>query len=890
MEKRKAAQQFLKLLDDPSVLILSDWLKVRGSLKGWTKLFCVLKPGLLILYTSDKTEKYGKWVGTILLSCCRLIERTSKKIGFCFKIFNPLGESIWTSKGPKGENLGAITIPLPSSSLIFRAPNEEAGKCWMDAINLATKFSSLLMRSMKTSSLSSVDKYKQPNLDPLIPDLLNSDDNQVFEREEYNTIQSESGKMRHVDDTFNVKKIRSKKISEPLSTLRGPGDHDVDTLDHASTSSFCLDHLTASSPLLSPPTRDDQSMEVSGWSDHSSSRSSIVATSSSTPSSRGVSPAESYNAEEEKESTVYVEEDNDGETDKEEGGTGEATRRIIEETLPDENKSLIWALIKQMKPGMDLSKVTLPTFILEPRSFLDKLTDYYYHSDILAQAQDMSDPYSRIKIVTKWYMSGFYKKPKGLKKPYNPVLGEVFRCMWKNPKNDSSTFYMAEQVSHHPPISAFYVTNRKDGYCISGAILTRSKFYGNSISAILDGSAKITLLPRGECYVITMPYAHCKGILMGNLTMELGGKVSITCELTGYSSLLEFKLKPMFGSADSANAITGRIKFGENNTLAKIDGHWDGKIFIKEMENELDRSPSSRSVFWDATNISLLLSTRQTRFLVPLKNQSPFESALLWSGVSQALLDEDQQAATVAKTAIETAQREKILNAQNSPYQPYLFEDITNLKDDLSGKENKNSRDENVANAGNVNTEGERNDRGDWIYKYCDLRPWDPHNDLYQYEKAFEILTKTLHKQRPLPKLSLIQTERSYVNGKEKLAYRTSKQFSRKTFSTSNDNFLTEQDVASIDYRSPVKNPAPNFDSPNPSKSGTDNNENSIKKRMVNKNDASVNRNLLTSNISNANGHKTVYRRFWERHKEVLIVTLLFSISQIFIVYYLKKH
>lgn len=34
---------------------------------------------------------------------------------------------------------------------------------------------------------------------------------------------------------------------------------------------------------------------------------------------------------------------------------------------------------------MDLSKVVLPTFILEPRSFLDKLTDSYYHVDILSK-------------------------------------------------------------------------------------------------------------------------------------------------------------------------------------------------------------------------------------------------------------------------------------------------------------------------------------------------------------------------------------------------------------------------------------------------------------------------------------------------------------------------
>jgi len=42
---------------------------------------------------------------------------------------------------------------------------------------------------------------------------------------------------------------------------------------------------------------------------------------------------------------------------------------------------------------------------------------------------------------------------------------------------------------------------------------------------------------------MTMPYAHCKGILVGTLSMELGGTVSIVCEKTGYFCELEFKLK-----------------------------------------------------------------------------------------------------------------------------------------------------------------------------------------------------------------------------------------------------------------------------------------------------------------------------------------------------------
>lgn len=95
---------------------------------------------------------------------------------------------------------------------------------------------------------------------------------------------------------------------------------------------------------------------------------------------------------------------------------------------------------------------------------------------------------------------------------------------------------------------------------------------GNSLSAILDGEARLTFLNRGEDYVMNMPYAHCKGrcvplgharracfratltsrcryaffipgILYGTMTLELGGQITVACEKTGYSAQLEFKLK-----------------------------------------------------------------------------------------------------------------------------------------------------------------------------------------------------------------------------------------------------------------------------------------------------------------------------------------------------------
>ncbi len=87
----------LSIMREESIIVLADWLKIRGSLKNWVKVYVVLKPGIMLLYKSEKM-KPGQWIGTIILNSCQLLERPSKKHGFCFKLFHPLEKSIWASK------------------------------------------------------------------------------------------------------------------------------------------------------------------------------------------------------------------------------------------------------------------------------------------------------------------------------------------------------------------------------------------------------------------------------------------------------------------------------------------------------------------------------------------------------------------------------------------------------------------------------------------------------------------------------------------------------------------------------------------------------------------------------------------------------------------------
>ncbi|KAL1416441.1 hypothetical protein MTO96_000722 [Rhipicephalus appendiculatus] len=639
-EKKRVAMELSSTLTDPSIIVLADWLKVRGSLKGWTKLWCVLKPGLLLLYKSPKIAKSSQWVGTVLLNACELIERPSKKDGFCFKIFHPLEQSIWASRGPRNEAIGALVQPLPVSHLIFRAPSEAAGKCWMDALELSLRCSSLLLRSMTSGHLRSNSGGGTG--------LGNSRDSTLSVA----GIGAGEAELSHIATSPTTATSQQRHWNE--SDLENHFK-DQDLGDDAPTD----DQRDGTQSLRSSDT-DSEEEEHQRLTEDS---------------------GEVEEVEEEPE-TPYQEESNE-----ELGVAGDAGQT---EEVAEENRSLIWALVKQVRPGMDLSKVVLPTFILEPRSFLDKLADYYYHADILSRAVQDDDP------------------------PDTDEAGGavVFRCCWKHPETGSRTFYIAEQVSHHPPISSFYVSNRPDGFCISGTILAKSKFYGNSLSAILEGTAQLSFLTRGETYTITMPYAHCKGILMGTLTMELGGKVNIVSEKTGYRTELEFKLKPFLGGSELCNLVTGKLKLGKE-TLFLIQGHWDGQIFLR------DKRTQEEQVLWHPTQE--VRSKRLKRSTVPLELQQEYESERLWQHVSAAIVRGDQVAATEEKTILEEAQRRstKERQARMEPWVPRFF-----VQDLLTG---------------------------DYIYKHADSRPWDPRNDVVQFERNGVIQSKTRHQTPIVP-------------------------------------------------------------------------------------------------------------------------------------------
>jgi len=51
---------------------------------------------------------------------------------------------------------------------------------------------------------------------------------------------------------------------------------------------------------------------------------------------------------------------------------------------------------------MDLTKIVLPTFILERRSLLEMYSDFFAHPDIFLAIPDGKDPEERMIRVLRW--------------------------------------------------------------------------------------------------------------------------------------------------------------------------------------------------------------------------------------------------------------------------------------------------------------------------------------------------------------------------------------------------------------------------------------------------------------------------------------------------------
>ncbi|KAL2081563.1 hypothetical protein ACEWY4_023416 [Coilia grayii] len=323
----------------------------------------------------------------------------------------------------------------------------------------------------------------------------------------------------------------------------------------------------------------------------------------------------------------------------------------------EEERSVILHLLSQLKLGMDLTRVVLPTFILEKRSLLEMYADFMSHPDLFVTITDGTSPLDRMVRFVEYYLTSFHEGRKGAiaKKPYNPIIGETFNCSWRVPKSEAPAGstpssaedsyllrFVAEQVSHHPPVSGFYAECPEKNICVNTHVWTKSKFMGMSIGVSMVGEGCLHLLDHDEQYTFTLPSAYARSILTVPW-VELGGKVNVNCAKTGYSAAITFQTKPFYGG--KLHRVNAEVKHNPTNAVVcRVQGEWNGTM-------ELSYS-SGETRLIDVTKLPV--TRKRVR---PLDKQGPYESRRLWQHVTEALRHRDMEKATEHKRFLEERQR-----------------------------------------------------------------------------------------------------------------------------------------------------------------------------------------------------------------------------------------
>ncbi|QKX62845.1 uncharacterized protein TRUGW13939_10010 [Talaromyces rugulosus] len=350
-----------------------------------------------------------------------------------------------------------------------------------------------------------------------------------------------------------------------------------------------------------------------------------------------------------------------------EQNSGPEDETVVE---PDQG-NVLSHIISQLRPGADLSRVTLPTFILEPRSMLERITNFMAHPETLLPMADIDDPLERFVSVIKFYLSGWHIKPPGVKKPLNPILGETFNCYWDY-QDGTRGYYISEQTSHHPPKSSYFFMAPEHHIRIDGTLKPRSKFLGNSAASLMEGTAILRFLNRGtdptkgERYILTQPNMYARGILFGKMKYELGDHSFVRCPENHLVADLEFKTKGYFSG--TYNAIGGTIKNEQTGEIYyDISGFWNGEMFLKS------HATGKKELLFDATH------AKHTPPLVrPLEEQTDRESQKLWLSTVRGLYARDHEVATTEKTKIEDRQREEAAKRaeEGAEWKPRLFRSV----------------------------------------------------------------------------------------------------------------------------------------------------------------------------------------------------------------------
>jgi hypothetical protein len=300
----------------------------------------------------------------------------------------------------------------------------------------------------------------------------------------------------------------------------------------------------------------------------------------------------------------------------------------------------------------DLSNVTAPPFVLAENSTVEIPQYWCDHAHLWVAPAAEENVERRALLVLEGFLGSLRNQQyagrsekEGIKKPLNAFLGELFIGTWKE-DDLGETKLVAEQVSHHPPITACYLWNDKHGVRAEGFTEQEITFSGN-VTIKQRGYAVTHLDKYNEDYLIPMPGIKVKGIMTGVPYQELHVDYALVGS-NGYTSRIKFGGKSFWGGGQK-NGFEAELFHVDRpqETLYSIKGAWNGSWTVTDARTNTQI---------DSFDVTAIPSTPM--HVAPPQDQDPWESRRAWQDVIAALRRGDMKGTADAKSVLEDGQRQ----------------------------------------------------------------------------------------------------------------------------------------------------------------------------------------------------------------------------------------
>ncbi|XP_072948175.1 oxysterol-binding protein-related protein 3-like [Epargyreus clarus] len=330
---------------------------------------------------------------------------------------------------------------------------------------------------------------------------------------------------------------------------------------------------------------------------------------------------------------------------------GSWTRRTeLPAPRPTPGGPSLWNLLYK-NIGKDLSQISMPVTINEPLNMLQRLCEELEYSELLDSASTCSSGMERMALIAAFAVSSYAAAAhRAASKPFNPLLAETYECV----RGDRGFRFIAEQVSHHPPISACHAESPR--WCFWQEARIKTKFWGKSMEFQPAGRVHVRLLTTGDHYSWNKVTTCVHNLFGGQRWVDQYGDMHITCHGTDITCKLNFIKASSWSS--SRHEVRGAVVDGSGGRL-RLQGRWSEALHAGD--------PPAARCLWrpGAMPPEHEMYYGFTRFAMELNELEPGMRELLphtdtrLRPDQRALEEGDVDAAERLKLSLEQAQRER---------------------------------------------------------------------------------------------------------------------------------------------------------------------------------------------------------------------------------------